>query len=327
MSLPFSQFPDEKTPISEIYQKLGYDVLNISASDSTSAEKGKELVHKGYSYKATGKRSRKLSKFFVCSSCHNVVKEFENPAEINSEKKLEYARKNNIAYLQASTFYGIYNRQSFFNDDYQNLFSEKPGVDKANKDLKAAVQFCQQNMMQGNKLENWELESILLYFKEIEYKLEDLKLSETEKKQLGEALKGNFDKKLAFNLLKSKYATFYPAHFLKIPKFKVPEKTLSRDIKRLEEGKALFELSCLHCHKNKRYSFFGLDSDRLTFKALEKATRTENYIFSMFFLVREGLPPRMGHRSHMPAFSSEKLSASQLESLYLYVNAKAKNIY
>jgi mono/diheme cytochrome c family protein len=35
----------------------------------------------------------------------------------------------------------------------------------------------------------------------------------------------------------------------------------------------------------------------------------------------------MGHKSAMPLFTAEKLSPEQLESLYLYVSARAKKIY
>jgi mono/diheme cytochrome c family protein/cytochrome c553 len=321
-----SEFGDD-TPLWEILEKLGMkDAPRPKTLANASIEKGKELVHKGFSSK-NGKKTSRLSKFYVCTTCHNVVKEFEDPSKISAADRLDYARKNGIPYLQASTFYGIVNRNSFFNGDYRKQFEKNPDISKASGDLREAIKFCNKNFAQSRDLEEWELESILSYFWTLQFKVSDLKLSQTDKTQIEKSLQSESAKASAISFIQSKYALAMPATILKIPHFKAPDESAYKDSRRLKEGKAIFEQSCLHCHLNKKYSFFSLENELLTFKTMEKATRSENYIFSMYYLTREGLPPRMGHKSAMPLFTAEKLSPEQLESLYLYVSARAKKIY
>ena len=331
MTLPesnenISDFGDD-TPVWELLEKLGMNgAPRAKSSAEASAENGAEFVHKGYS-KKNGKKTAKLSKFYVCTTCHNVVKEFEDPSKISASDRLDYAMKTGIPYLQASSFYGIVNRNSFFNGDYRKQFEKNPEIGKASGDLREAIKFCNKNFAQSRDLEAWELESILAYFWTLQFKVSDLKLSQTDKTQIEKSLQSESAKASAISFIQSKYALAMPATILKIPHFKAPDESAYKDSRRLKEGKAIFEQSCLHCHLNKKYSFFSLENELLTFKAMEKATRTQNYIFSMYYLTREGLPPRMGHKSAMPLFTAEKLSPEQLESLYLYVSARAKKIY
>ena len=331
MSFPESSknitdFGDE-TPLWDVLEKLGMSGAPRAKSIAeSSAERGSEFVHKGYSSK-NGKKTTKLSKFYVCTTCHNVVKEFEDPSKISAADRLDYAIKTGIPYLQASSFYGIVNRNSFFNGDYRKQFEKNPDISKASGDLREAIKFCNKNFAQSRDLEEWELESILSYFWTLQFKVLDLKLSTVDKEQIKKALQSENAMASAISFIQSKYALAMPATILKIPHFKAPDENAYKDSKRLKDGKAVFEQSCLHCHLNKKYSFFSLENELLTFKAMEKATRTENYIFSMYYLTREGLPPRMGHHSAMPLFTAEKLSPEQLESLYLYVSARAKKKY
>ncbi len=327
MTLPeskenISDFGDD-TPVWELLEKLGMNgAPRAKSSAEASADKGSEFVHKGYS-KKNGKKTAKLSKFYVCTTCHNVVKEFEDPSKISAADRLDYAMKTGIPYLQASSFYGIANRNIFFNGDYRKQFEKNPEIVKASGDLREAIKFCNKNFAQSRDLEAWELESILAYFWTLQFKVSDLKLSNIDKEQIKKALQSENAKASAISFIQSKYAMAMPATFLKIPRFSALKDDLYKDSRRLKEGKTIFEQSCLHCHLNKKYSFFSLENELLTFKAMEKATRSENYIFSMYYLTREGLPPRMGHKSAMPLFTAEKLSPEQLESLYLYVSARA----
>ena len=331
MSFPESSknitdFGDE-TPLWDLLEKLGMSGAPRAKSIAeSSAERGSEFVHKGYSSK-NGKKTAKLSKFYVCTTCHNTVKEFEDPSKISAADRLDYAAKTGIPYLQASTFYGIVNRNNFFNGDYRKQFEKDPEIKKASGDIRAAIRFCNKNFAQSRELEEWELESILSYFWTLQFKVSDLKLSTVDKEQIKKALQSENAKASALSFIQSKYAQAMPATFLKIPRFAAPKEDAYKDSKRLKDGKVIYEQSCLHCHLNKRYSFFSLENELLTFKAMEKATRSENYIFSMYYLTREGLPPRMGHHSAMPLFTAEKLSPEQLESLYLYVSARAKKKY
>lgn len=319
---------DDDTPLSVLLEKFGekpvYKQVQVTAD---AVEQGRALLRKGFTTAPNSKKTPRQSKFFVCTSCHNVQKEFDDLSIIHPEARLDYAVKKGIPFLQASTFYGIVNRTSFFNGDYQKKYENSLGIKEANKDLSAAINFCAVNNAQGRRLKEWEINSILAYFQTLELKVSDLKISADEKLQIQNVLNAGINDKTAIDLLKSKYAVAMPATFLKIPRFEIPDPSLYNDNKRLKDGKAIYEQACLNCHFQKKYSFFGLDKELLTFKALEKATRTENYIFSPYFLVREGLSPRMGHRFHMPLFTAEKMSPEQLESLYLYISAMAKKKY
>jgi mono/diheme cytochrome c family protein len=320
--------PDENTPIGDVLKKLGKsNASELKTIKGASVEKGRDLVHKGYAIGPDGKRTKQQSKFYVCTTCHNVVKEFEDPSLISAEMRLDFAMKNKVPFLQASGFYGIVNRTSFYNDDYQVKYKGVDGIEAANKDLRAAIQFCSKTCSQGRELADWEIESILAYFWTLQFKMGDLKLNEAQKKQIDLAFSDGKDKESAAKILETKYAAAMPAHILKIPKFVAPDESEYKNKQKLKEGKAIYDQGCLHCHLNKKYSFFGLDNEYLTFKAMEKATRKENYILSMNFLVREGLPPRMGNHSYMPEFTAEKMSPEQLKNLYLYVSAQAKGKY
>lgn len=316
---------DDNTPLWDIMKKLGATTTSdLKKMDAATVERGKELVHKGYTTGANGKRTKQQSKFSVCTTCHNVSKEFENPADLSPEKRLDFAIQNKVPFLQASSFYGIVNRKTYYNDDYQKKYAGTAGIKEANTDIRAAIQFCAKNCSQGREFADWEVESILAYFWTLQYKTGDLKLADSEKQLVKNAVDKGEEKAKALQLLESKYAAYSPAHFAPIPKFKAPSEADANNTENQKIGKAIYEQACLHCHYNKKYSFFNLDNERLTFKTMESTTRKESYIFSMYYLVREGLAPRMGHRFYMPEFSIEKMSEKQLENLYIYVQAMAK---
>jgi hypothetical protein len=304
---------DDNTSVWEVLNKLGKnDAPDLKKIEGASVEKGRDLVHKGYTIGPDGKKTSPISKFFVCTTCHNTKKEFEVLTETSPEKRLEYAINNNLPFLQASTFYGIVNRSSFYNDDYQIKYADEPGIKESAKDLRSAINFCAQECSQGRSLKDWEIESILAYFWTMQYQLRDLKLSQAEMEMLEKGTKDNSLKPSTLKMVESKYPSYVPAHFLKIPKFEKVDDSESNDVNRIAQGKAIFNHACLHCHLNKKYSFFDLEDNKLTLKSMESATRTENYIFSMYYLVREGLDPRMGHRSYMPAFTAENMCSEQL---------------
>lgn len=310
---------NDSTAVWELLGILGRENAPILKSMvGASVEKGRDLVHKGYTVNEKNRNTNKISKFFVCTSCHNVKKEFEFQNQISAEDRLAYADKNGLPFLQGSSFYGIVNRSTFFNGDYQTKFKEERGIKEANTDLRAAINFCARVGTQGRELEEWEIESILAYFWTLQFRVGDLNLSDQEKKKIKLCISENSHKNEALKIIESKFAAAMPAHFLKIPRFqKIEEERLS-DPSRIHQGKVIFNQSCLHCHLHKKYSFFGLENDRITLKSMESATRKQNYIFSMYYLVREGLEPRAGHRSFMPLFTAEKMSEEQLKNLYIY---------
>lgn len=311
-----------ETTVWDLLKKLGKKAPNHELNSSianVSAEKGKELVYKGITTNAKGKKTKKQSPFYTCNACHNTVKEFEDLTESSPEKKLEYAILNRVPFVQASTFYGIVNRNSFYNDDYQKKYGSVEGIKESNKDLRKAIQFCSQVCSQGRALEEWELESILAYFWELQLQVKDLKFVGSEMEILDKAVTEGTDKEKAITLLESKYELQAKAHFAEVPHFEAPSTEMLNDEKRFKSGAAIFELGCMHCHHKEKYSFYSLDQNKMTFKHLETATRKHNHVFSMYLMVREGLPPRVGRKAYMPQFTLEKMSKDQLLNLYIYV--------
>ena len=87
---------------------------------------------------------------------------------------------------------------------------------------------------------------------------------------------------------------------------------------RFQNGKKIYERSCLHCHKNKRYSFFSLDKSRYSFNNLMTRTKAGG-MGSIHKITRHGTWPLAGKRAYMPLYPTEKLSEDQLDDLRIYI--------
>ena len=314
--------------VGEIYKKLGKIPMHEVRKDvkGVSAEKGKEIVFKGITTDPNGKRIKKQSKFYTCIACHNTVKEFDDLTDISAESRLDYAIKNKIPYLQGSSLYGIVNRTNFYNDEYQKKYGGVPGIVESKTDLRAAIQVCATTCSQGRALEDWELESVLAYFWTIELKVADLKLTDEQKDKIKEALETNKNTDRAIDYLRDAFEPVRPAHFTKPIDYKAVGEANLKDEKRLKDGQAIYELSCMHCHGKERFSFFNLDDSRATFKFLNRALRKQSY-HSAYKISRYGTGPKKGRKAYMPQYTLEKMSDEQLESLRIYIQAVAEGKY
>ena len=117
-------------------------------------------------------------------------------------------------------------------------------------------------------------------------------------------------------LLKSKYLVASPATFVKPPE---DRKEGYEGIEgNAENGKLVYELSCLHCHENGRYAFFVLDDSKESFKYLKKHIGRYSHA-SLYQVARYGTSPLNGKRTYMPKYMEEKLSNQQLEDLREYI--------
>jgi len=90
----------------------------IENSSPELIKKGRELIFSGRTTNPKGRKSKYISKFFKCTSCHNTVKEEAILTQADPESRFQYAEENDLPFLQASTFYGIVNRETWYNDDY-----------------------------------------------------------------------------------------------------------------------------------------------------------------------------------------------------------------
>ncbi len=306
---------EEDRPVAEVLVALGDDPLEHQPDFSipgVSVEQGRAIVLQG-----AAEGGARVSKHFVCTTCHNVVREDPDLRFADPQARLEYARDNGIPFLQGTTLYGAVNRTSFYNGDYEKKYGDL--VKPARNSIRESIQLCATECAQGRLLEDWELESVLAYLWTIDLKLSDLHLTDAEMTQVERAL-GGANNSSAIALLKSRYLSGAPATFLDPPPNRKAGPELTGDA---ANGKLIYELSCLHCHENKRYSFFNLDNSRYSFRHL--ARHIPRYTrYSIYQVARYGTSPIAGKRAYMPNYTQEKMSRQQLADLRAYIEQMAK---
>jgi len=210
------------------------------------------------------------------------------------------------------------NRESFYNDDYYKKYGDL--VLPARNDIREAIQLCAVECAQGRELKDWELESVLAYLWTIDLKLSDLNLNQDELDMIYAAIDGDGDSDAAAQLIKSKYsksspATFGTAHDSMISKGEYKGNP--------DNGKLIYDNSCLFCHEDRKYSFFHLDDSRITFKHLSKKANGYGR-HSLYQVTRYGVYSRSGKRSYMPQYPIEKMSEQQLADLRAYIDRQAE---
>ncbi len=288
-------------------------------SDAEMVRQGKELVLDGVTTDRRGKKTKRQSKHFKCTSCHNMVKDDPDLSKVDPQARLNYCIENELPYLQATSLYGAVNRTTFYNDDYQKKYAWNPRIGKAHTDLKEAIQLCAVECAQGRPLKNWELESVLAYLWSLDLKLDDLNISDEEIGQL-RAYANEGKNKEAVEMLNGKFLKAAPAHFTDAPK----------DAKKgydkqgnAANGQHIYQLSCLHCHDGKKYSMFELDDHKLSHSFLE--SHFDSYgRYSIYQVSRYGAPSYPGKRAYMPQYPVEKLTNQQMEDLRAYIEKMAK---
>ena len=306
--------------VSEILSQLGdasVDHVPDLSNRKVSVEAGKNLVIYGNINGKTSVASKKQSKHFVCTSCHNIVKEDPDLTNPNPVDRLNHAIKKGIPFLQGTTLYGAFNRTSFYNGDYEKKYGDL--VAPARNNIREAIQLCAVECSQGRALKPFEMESVLSYLKTIELKMEDLDLTPDQIVLINEAMNGGEDKARAIEIIKSKYSSGEPAHFIDPPSNRKEEIGYQGNP---ENGKWIYELSCQHCHAEKRYSHFNLDDSRYTFKHLNRhISRYTRY--SIYQVSRYGTSPKNFKRAYMPQYTKEKMTEEQLEDLRAYIESMA----
>ncbi len=301
---------EENQTVSQLESKLGADFTAKKPNftiKGVSVEAGRTIINEGFAIKSNGKKTRKQSKHFVCTSCHNTLREDPNLAITDPQARLNYTFSKGMPYLQGTTLYGAVNRETYYNGDYDKKYGEL--VKLARNDIRGAIQLCATECAQGRKLKEWELESVLAYLWELELKTSDLNLNDTE---LISDEKTN-DQRLA--LVKSKYLSGAPATFIPPPADRKAGTGLNGNIK---NGEKIYEASCLHCHKNGRYSYLHLDKSSMSLNFLKKDIKKfTNH--SIYQVTRWGVPTLAGKKSYMPQYTKEKLSDQQLSDLVAYI--------
>ncbi len=308
--------------VADVLKNLGEDYstkMPKTTIKGVSALVGEDIVKNGFSKRDNLSKSKRQSKHFVCTSCHNIRKEDPDLTKANPQARLEYTNAQNMPFLQGTTLYGAVNREKYYNGDYEKKYGAL--VEPARNDIRQAIQLCATECAQGRKLDDWELESVLAYLWKIQLTIEDLALSEPEIAKVAEALTNPELKADAKTIIKSKYLTYSPATFLLPPS----DRKLGTGLKgNSANGKLIYENSCLHCHYQKQYSFLHLDSKPMSFRHLNsKADTYSNH--SLYQVTRYGTYAKYGKRSYMPNYTAEKLSEQQLADLRAYIREQSES--
>jgi len=284
----------------------------IHKENADSVRMGYELVHFG---QLKNKSNKRISKFFVCTDCHNQVKEVRNLSIETADERLRYGIKHQIPFLPASTFYGLYNKRHWYNGDYYKKYGDL--VLPTRDTLINAIQLCAVQCSQGRPMQTWELRAVLHYLRSIDYKIKDLSLTPQELEYIKLHLGTSSPKTI--KMIKSKYAETNPATFGD------PYISISDDaVGNIENGKYIFEKGCLHCHQlGKNITAFEFDAESLTFSFLEKKLKKHSN-YSVPYIVRKGTYATSGKRQYMPQYPLEKMNKQQLIDLIFYIKSKSK---
>lgn len=311
-----NQWTDD-TPLYTILKDLGEPMPKHAPTerDETKINRGRELVFNGRTIGPNGKKSKFISKFYVCTSCHNTSREDPNLSVMDPEARLDYVAEKGMKFLQGSPLFGIANRESWYNDDYYLKYGDL--VKPANKSLAEATQLCAKVCSSGRYLEDWELEAILAYYWDNQIKLGDLTLSAEEKEKIMHADESN--KKEIVELIKSKYALKSPATFGETPKDHSAGYPLEG---RAEKGKLIYELSCKACHTDGGVAGMQFDDNKLTFQKFKRNLKKRSD-YNLYEISRHGTYAGEGKPRYMPLYPKEKMSDQQLEDLKAYILQEA----
>lgn len=291
---------------------------NFNELDKQKVKQGFEIVTTGITTNSEGKEIKKQSKHFVCTDCHNMQIEDPDLTKNNPETRLDFAIENNLKFLPGTTMAGVVNREHWYNDDYVKKYGSL--VTPASDTLKNAIHLCAVQCSQGRALDDWEMDAVIEYFTSIGFSLNDIKLSEQEKKQIAAALHSGDKKDEAIKLIKSKYLNYSPATFLE------PTKTNERELGKngdAKKGAQIFELSCLTCHKETGVTNYKLDKGSLTFNHLKYWSKSTSFL-SVYQITRKGTYAMPGYKPYMPNYTKERLSDKQLEDLMAYINQESQ---
>lgn len=279
----------------------------IKEADPDSVRMGKEMVYFG---QLKDESNEPISKYFVCTDCHNQVLESADPADESPEAVLEHSMANNIPFLPASTFYSMYNKRHWYNGDYDKKYGDL--VAPTRDSLYNAIQLCATQCSQGREMEHWEIRAVLHYYKSLELQLSDLVFTAEEKEQLGDWIVN--DKTAAIQLLKSKYNDTNPATF---GTNKTPEAPGYEP--NAKNGEYIFTMGCLHCHDPiKGITNFTMSNDPLTLRYLYRKKDKYNNM-AVQHITRYGTYAMSGRKQYMPMYSFEKLSEKQMLDLLHYL--------
>jgi mono/diheme cytochrome c family protein len=310
----------ESVPVYQVLKELGdpMPAHYLPQRDEQLVKQGEEIVKYGVTRGPDGTKTTVQSKYFACTDCHNLRREDPNLKRSDPNIRLDYAIQNRLRFLPGTTFYGVVNRTTWYNGDYLKKY--KDSAAKANKDLVNAIQLCATQCAMGRKLDDWELQSVLGYFWSLELTLEDLNLSESDWKKLKLAPLRNDNNQGLISWLKGFYLNASPATFSKPPTPITAPDTYAPNIK---NGKAIYVLSCLNCHKSGGATSFPLANSAVTYRLLNDHTDF-GANFSIYNAIRNGIKASPG-KGYMPNFPLQRMSNNQMKDLRAFIKYQARH--
>lgn len=310
----------KESSLQEVQSALGESApLHFMVPDQELVRMGEELVKNGRTVGPDGKRSGYISKYYVCTTCHNLSIEDPDLRVSDPEARLSFAIQKDLPFLQGTTFKGIVNRESWYNDDYVKKYGDEK-IQRAHKDLREAIQLCAIECSQGRPMLEWEIDAVLAYYWSLEYTLGDLGMSSDEIEKLNLLSQDPTQADSLKTWLRSFYNIKSPAHFFDAPDSK--HDGYPGMVGNMDRGRALYEKSCLHCHHAEGVSHYVLDHSRLTFQHLAKMIEKDSH-FSLYQIIAYGTYAIPGHRPYMPHYPEERMNKQQVEDLRSYIEFEA----
>jgi len=285
--LLFSFFPKQEEKLIEAMIDKGYPkpAHYIELLDEKKVKNGENLVKTGYALENPKKAP--ISLHFNCTHCHQLTV------------------KSNIK-LPASTLFGVVNRISWYNDDYQLKYGE--GIKTARSSLRNAIQYCAQECAQGRTLTSNEIEDILQYLWTLDLKTSDVK------KQTLDLIS---TKKMTYDELKKEALLYSKATF-------VSPQEAKKEVDKLQgnpqHGRNIYVYGCMSCHKQGGVTNFLLDESSISLRFLEKNLKKDTK-YNLYTIVYEGTWAKPGYKPYMPRYTKENMSFQEMADLIAYIKS------
>ncbi len=308
-----------ETPLSQLLLALGEPLPAHWVEPSPElVERGRQFVQQGRATDADGRRSRRLSPAFVCTDCHNLVREDPDLERSDPEARLDYAIEHDLPLLPGTTLWGLVNRSSWFNGDYVEKYGEL--VAPAHESLGDAIRLCAAECSQGRLVTDWEVEAMLAYFWTLEVTVGDLGLGVAEGEVLRAGLGGTEGRAEALDLLRGRFLAASPATTAEPPTDRAVGYGDAGDPQR---GEVIYERSCMHCHDRGRPGKAvplraGKNDEARLFR---QRTKPDNR--SYFQVIRHGTRARGVPMVYMPFYPAERLSDAQVADLSAWIRQRA----
>ncbi len=303
---------DPVTPVSQLLWSFGEakpDHHHEGTADQVRM--GREMVTQGWTTR-DGERSRRTSPAFLCTHCHNVEREDPDLRASNADTRLDWVTEHDLPLLPGTTFWGMVDRTSWFNDDYVKKYGSL--VEPANASLVQAIQLCNAECSQGRILDGWEVEALVAYFWSIGITLGDLDLSPADAETVARATLDPALHGPAAAILRGAFLPTSPAHTLEPPHDKAAGLGLAGDPAR---GQGVYERGCLHCHARPGPGQVGFSTKKAAIQDLYEE-RTRGTDRSLYNAIRHGTRPYGVPPAYMPFYTQERLSDQQVADLVSY---------